>query len=321
MRATITMAASLTMLLCAGISSSAQAADAQEWLGRIAQTEQQQSFKGSFVYERNGTFSTHAIWHRAEANNVRERVLQSDGSAQEILRVNGQTQCASGLLVDGLDQTSDLSARTLDIKRLATTYDIKLAGESRVAGRAAIIVALAPRDQHRFGYELHLDQDTGLPLKSLLLNEKGQLLERFQFVTFNPVNPSDADLNVSSECHKVSLSPPRSVVQTPWHSDWLPAGFVPTNTHLTLNPTTKIPVTSLMYSDGLARFSIFIEPLNGAKVEDARSQMGPTVAVSRRLSSSSGDVMATVVGEIPMGTAERIALSVRDVPAPATAKP
>jgi sigma-E factor negative regulatory protein RseB len=67
----------------------------------------------------------------------------------------------------------------------------------------------------------------------------------------------------------------------------------------------------LLYDDGLARFSVFMEPLHGASVEDARSQLGPTVAVSRRLSTGDGDVMVTVVGEIPLGTAERVALSMR----------
>jgi sigma-E factor negative regulatory protein RseB len=72
-----------------------------------------------------------------------------------------------------------------------------------------------------------------------------------------------------------------------------------------------------MYDDGLARFSVFLEPLNGAKATDARTQLGPTAAVSRRLTTPKGDVMVTVVGEIPIGTAERIALSMRPLDAPA----
>ena len=66
-----------------------------------------------------------------------------------------------------------------------------------------------------------------------------------------------------------------------------------------------------MYDDGLTRFSVFLEPLNGATVTDTRTQLGPTVAVSRRLTTAQGDMMVTVVGEIPVGTAERIALSMR----------
>jgi sigma-E factor negative regulatory protein RseB len=48
--------------------------------------------------------------------------------------------------------------------------------------------------------------------------------------------------------------------------------------------------------------------------------LGPTVAVSRRLNTVDGEMMVTVVGEIPIGTAERIALSVRVEKMPA-AKP
>ncbi len=66
-----------------------------------------------------------------------------------------------------------------------------------------------------------------------------------------------------------------------------------------------------MYDDGLARFSVFLEPLNGANITDTRTQLGPTVAVSRRLTTPAGEIMVTVVGEIPIGTAERIALSMR----------
>jgi sigma-E factor negative regulatory protein RseB len=74
---------------------------------------------------------------------------------------------------------------------------------------------------------------------------------------------------------------------------------------------TKTQVNSLMYDDGLARFSVFLEPLNGATVTDTRTQLGPTVAVSRSLTTPQGGMMVTVVGEIPVGTAERIALSMR----------
>ncbi|MNH46404.1 Sigma factor AlgU regulatory protein MucB precursor [compost metagenome] len=77
-------------------------------------------------------------------------------------------------------------------------------------------------------------------------------------------------------------------------------------------------MSSLLYSDGLARFSVFLEPLHGAVVEDARSQLGPTVMVSKRVSTADGDVMVTVVGEIPLGTAERVALSMRAAEASAT---
>lgn len=290
----------------------AYAGEAQDWLNRLSQAEQQQSFQGTFVYERNGSFSTHNIWHRVQDGKVRERLLQLDGSAQEVMRIDGKTQCVSGTLIAGLGNTPDGAARALDPQKLKNWYDLAVIGKSRVAGRQAVIVALTPKDQHRYGFELHLDKETGLPLKSLLLSDKGQLLERFQFTRLNIDEPTDADLQASGECKAVAQDPGKAAtVKTAWHSDWLPPGFELTSSTARKDPDTKIQVSSLMYDDGLARFSVFLEPLNGATATDTRTQLGPTAAVSRRLTTPQGEMMVTVVGEIPIGTAERIALSMR----------
>ncbi len=305
----------LSLLLSGWFIVPAHADDAQDWLTRLGKAEQQQSFHGTFVYERNGSFSTHDIWHRVQDGKVRERILQLDGSAQEVVRVDGHTQCVSGLMMAGLGDSPNSAARTLDSQKLKNWYDLAVIGKSRVAGRPAVIVSLKPRDQHRYGFELHLDKETGLPLKSLLLNDKGQLLERFQFTELNTADvPSDNDLQAGPDCKAVAAeSDKASAVKTAqsWRSDWLPAGFELTSSTSRKDPETKTQVSSLMYDDGLARFSVFLEPLNGAAVVDTRTQLGPTVAVSRRLTTPDGDMMITVVGEIPIGTAERIALSMR----------
>ena len=303
----------LFMLLLGGwCATPAHADEAQDWLNRLSQAEQQQSFQGTFVYERNGSFSTHNIWHRVQDGKVRERLLQLDGSAQEVLRIDGHTQCVSGSLIAGLGNTPDGTSRTLDPQKLKNWYDLAVIGKSRVAGRQAAIVALTPKDQHRYGFELHLDKETGLPLKSLLLNDKGQLLERFQFTRLNVAAPTDGDLQASAECKAVAQDSAKVVaVKAAWHSDWLPPGFELSSSAVRKDPDTQVQVNSLMYDDGLARFSVFLEPLNGANATDTRTQLGPTAAVSRRLTTPQGEMMVTVVGEIPIGTAERIALSMR----------
>ena len=301
----------LTLLLSGWFVVPAQADEAQDWLNRLSQAEQQQSFQGTFVYERNGSFSTHNIWHRVEDGKVRERLLQLDGSAQEVVRIDGSTQCVSGTLVAGLGATPDSAKRALDPQKLKSWYDLAVIGKSRVAGRPAVIVALTPRDQHRYGIELHLDQQTGLPLKSLLVNDKGQLLERFQFTYLQTELPVDANLQPGAGCRPVRLSPAQTELAEAWRSDWLPPGFSLNSVTQRRSPASDEPVACQVYGDGLARFSVFMEPLRGAAVEDVRTQLGPTVAVSRRLKTADGDVMVTVVGEIPLGTAERVALSMR----------
>jgi len=314
----------LSLLLSGWFIVPAHADEAQDWLTRLGQAEQQQSFHGTFVYERNGSFSTHNIWHRVQNGQVRERLLQLDGSAQEVVRIDGRTQCVSGTLIAGLGDSPNAAARALDPKKLKNWYDLAVIGKSRVAGRDAVIVSLTPRDQHRYGFELHLDRKTGLPLKSLLLNDKGQLLERFQFTSLDTDEvPSDKDLLADADCKPINIASDKAsaakTVQN-WRSDWLPPGFELTSSSSHKDAQTNTQVSSLMYDDGLARFSVFLEPLNGATVTDTRTQLGPTVAVSRRLTTPQGEMMVTVVGEIPIGTAERIALSMRNNDGAATSK-
>lgn len=313
----------LPLLLGGWLVLPAHADDAQDQLKRLVQAEQRQSFQGTFVYERNGNFSTHRIWHRVMDGKVRERLLQLDGSAQEVLRVDGATQCVSGTLVAGVSNIPESPTHAFDTARLSAWYDIKVSGSSRVAGRSATVVTLTPRDQHRYGIELHLDKQTGLPLKSLLLGDKGQLLERFQFTDLNTTDPlTDAVLLPSADCRPVKVTstkvePPTREVN--WHAGWLPPGFELSTAAARKDPDTKTLVTSLMYDDGLARFSVFIEPVSSVAATDIRTQLGPTVAVSRRVTTAKGDAMVTVVGEIPIGTAERIALSMRGGNDPAVA--
>lgn len=294
---------------------SAHAAEAQDWLQRLASAEQQQSFQGTFIYERNGSFSTHQIWHRVESSGeVRERLLQADGSYQEAIRVAGQLRCVSGdsaAIVGSIEQTKNASFKSLE-----NWYDVQVTGTSRIANRDTVVLALTPRDPYRYAAEFQIDSQTGLPLKSILLNDKGQMLERLQFVQVDIGDVVPSMLQSSAACKPVSVAatPPSKDVTQAWHSDWLPPGFTLKSTSQSPSSVTQELVDRLTYDDGLSGFSVFFEPLHGAQVETSHSQLGPTVAVSKRIPTDEGGVMATVVGEIPLGTAERIALSMRAGP-------
>lgn len=303
------------LLFGSGLAAPAFAAEAQEWLQRLNESGRKRSFAGTFVYERNGSFSTHSIWHRIEAGGrVRERLLQLDGPAQEVLRVDGRARCVSGTLADQVAGSGIWPAPELNVGQLPRWYELRVIGESRVAGRPAVVLALLPRDRHRYGVELHLDRESALPLKSLLLNDNGQLLERFQFTRLDiaPVLADEA-LQPSANCLPVRAGAATAAVAELWRSDWLPPGFTLSAAAERRSPVSHEPVAWMLFGDGLARFSVFMERLHGARVEDARTQLGPTAAVSRRLSTDDGDVMVTVIGEIPVGTAERVALSMRAV--------
>lgn len=290
------------------------AVDATSWMSKLAQAERTQNYTGTFIYERNGSFSSHSIWRRIEDGHLRERLLQLDGPAVEIVRLDGQLQCASDGLAAQVRQQRAWNDRRLDVKALSQWYEFRLIGDSRVAGRPAVALGVLAKDQHRYSFELHLDRDTALPLKSLMLSDSGQLLERFQFTRFETGAVDSESVRPAASCKAVSLEPATTKTDAAWRSDWLPPGFVLQDSDVRPSPISKQPVSWLTYGDGLATFSVFLEPLGGALVDDARSQMGPTVSVAKRISTAEGDVMVTVVGEIPLGTAERVALSMRAVP-------
>lgn len=283
---------------------------AQGWLVRLLAAEQQHSFQGAFVYERNGNFSTHAIWHRLEADGqVRERLLQLDGPKQEMLRLDGQPLCVSSAQVGNVVAAPRLGG-SLQSAQVMENYDVRLRGESRVAGHAATVLALVPRDPYRYALELHLDQQTGLTLKSLLLNDQGQLLERFQYTQLDNTSPlSDEALQPSADCLAVPVLPVAVAVVSPWHADWLPPGFNLIATQQQGPSVDGGALTWLMFADGLARISVFIEPAADAEIEDLHRQLGPTAVVSRLMPGGEGVV--TVVGEVPLAAVERVALSIR----------
>lgn len=286
----------------------------QAWLQRWLAAESR-SYQGTFVYERNGSFSTHAIWHRRDASGrVRERLLQLDGPAQEVLRVDAQVQCVSNPQAAQPEPLAGLRRQQVLAEQLSAQYEVRLLGQSRVAGHAAVVLALLPRDQYRYALELHLDQQSGLLLKSLLLNGQGQLLERFQFAQLDTRSPLNAAaLQPSAACLPVSMAPPESsapALSSPWQAAWLPPGFSLSSVQQRGAQGASQALTWLMFSDGLARFSLFIEVLPQTAVEDLQSQLGPTIILSRQMPGVSGPVMLTLVGEVPLATAERVLQSI-----------
>ena len=103
---------------------------AESWLQRLTQAEHQ-SFQGTFIYERNGSFSTHAVWHKGGDETISERLLQLDGPAQEVLRVDGRPQCMTDALA-GQAVEAQWPARELNAARLQQHYDLRVLGLSLI---------------------------------------------------------------------------------------------------------------------------------------------------------------------------------------------
>lgn len=272
--------------------------------------QERTSYHGSFIYERAGVFSTHKVWRQAgEDGYYRERFLRLNGSRLEALRTNGLLDCMTRQyqnqpLVNVPAPVSLL--RRFEQQRMAEGYHVEHVSNGRVADRQTAVLLFAPRDVHRYPLEVHFDQETGVVLQSLLLNEQGGQLERFQFVEFAAVQQPDTDLVVDN-CQPIAVEPQgHAGSRLEWQVGWLPAGFVQVRD----NPVEQKGTSSQLFFDGLTHFSIFVAVVNSELVDVEHRQLGPTVVISRPVQVQGQNVMVTVLGEIPVATAQRVALSV-----------
>ena len=294
----------------------------EQWLQRLQTAQATQSYQGAFIYERKGAFTTHQISRQISPDGqVIERFAQLRGPEHEVLRVDGQVACISSDATEPLAVEPVWPIVNLEAQHLQEQYTVIELGETRVAGRMVSVLLFSPFDQYRYPVEIYVDQATYVPLKTLLLNEQGQLLERLQFVQFqegSDLLPVDAELeqivpNAKCATATATATQPTATakvdVDVDWAVAWLPAGFTLVKSQYRQSPDSGNFVLSRMYSDGLASFSVFFESIDNLDIDGSRRQLGPTAVVSRKVEQGVDALMVTVVGEIPIATAERIALS------------
>lgn len=281
-----------------------QAEDSAHWLERMSQAGREQSYHGSYVYERPGVFTTQDIWRAVGEAGVRERLLQTAGRYREWVRHDGQLVCSTAPAHAAASEPDDTPYTALDTRQLARWYNVRILGATRIAARPVTVVAVDPRDGFRYAHELYIDNETGLMLKSLLIDDNRELLERFQFaaISFDPA-VARAGLEPARSCRETVAELPADAGQAAGlEPGWLPPGFA-----LDARRGAGGPVTAQTYTDGLASFTLFVDPLGqGSLAEDMRAQLGPTVVVSRHLMAGEQLLLVTVVGEIPPRAAERV---------------
>lgn len=298
----------------------AEQPEATQWLQRLHDSRTEHAYQGSFVYERKGAFSTHQVQRQVnEQGQLLEYFVQLNGPAHEVLRVDGRVQCMSSAMSDELALIDFWPAEQIAMQHLEQWYEPRLLGNARVAGHITTALLFAPRDQHRYPVEIHLERDTATLLKSLLLNEQGQLLERLQFVQFQklPSQMAGAQVPIQPTADCVAVADQAEILaitnNNDWSAAWVPPGFILLNSQSKKSVDRSGNVISQVYSDGLAHFTVFTENIDNLEIDGGRRQLGPTAVVSRKVSQAGETVMVTVVGEIPLGSAERVALSMRAV--------
>ena len=180
-------------------------------------------------------------------------------------------------------------AFTRSFDEIGDVYQMAFHGVDRIANREAIRMAVMPQDGDRYGYRLWIDTATGLLLRSELVDGNGARLEIFQFATLEVGGPIDGAVfdmssGESSVVSHLTLGPhsqPRlEGGEMHWEAAWLPQGFAMASWDIRRTPSTLKSINTLMYSDGLAAFSVFIEAMPPAGAGEMTSRHGATVAVT-----------------------------------------
>ncbi|QIB64485.1 hypothetical protein G3T16_02810 [Kineobactrum salinum] len=163
---------------------------------------------------------------------------------------------------------------------------------------------------YRYGYIIELDRETGLLLRTSTLGGGDTVLERFQFADLTYGEPVSAGLDIdvvhpALHPHPVSPLVRARPVGMPWSVGWVPRGF-------TLTDGAGLENARRTYTDGLAVFSVFLEPLGRAiQSGEGVARVGSTLSYTRGMQLAKQPVLVTVIGEVPINTARMVADSVR----------
>jgi sigma-E factor negative regulatory protein RseB len=305
--------------------------EAQSWLKKIQSAAQKLNYSGTFVYQQANQMRTSRITHLLEGKNEIEKLEILDGKPREYIRNNEEIICYAPEIKTLLIEkrvTHDvfpgiLAANPAD---LTESYNVRKDETGRVAGHDCQAIVLEPKDNLRYGYKLWAEKATGLLLRAQTLNEKNEVVEQIAFtqisignVDRNRVKPSFQNTSgwrvENAVMSQASLSG--------WTVKSIPPGFrkirevkrlvsdtAATNTgvsasaHAVVQPTQR-EVSQMVFSDGLAAISVFIEPGSHSRTEGWMQQGAMNIVGKRQ-----GDFWLTIVGEVPAAAIRQVANSI-----------
>ena len=219
------------------------------------------------------------------------------------------------------DEGSLLRALPSPGPKLESLYTLDLRKGTRLLGRSVRILDILPRDAYRYGYRLWLDEETAMPLRSEVLNGDGKAVETMHFTRLevrDRIDPRELEPAVDATGYqwvRAGKRAEQSVAASAWRPRRIPPGFRLVAARVQIVPGLPMPVQHLVFSDGFASVSVFIEP-GPAK--------GPTLSESTSVGSASafstevGGHVVTAIGEVPAATVRDIATSLAPVEDAAT---
>ena len=295
---------------------------ALEWFERMSSAFSKLNYDGVFVYTHGDFMDSLRIVHRVDKGIERERIIRLDGQRHELIRSGENVTC-----VHPANWTGDINHRVpagpfaksfiRDMSQLSGGYYLQVMGDALIAGRETVSLAINPKDDYRYGYNVWLDRETGLLLKSTLVHH-GRVLERFQFTRIDlaaDIPDSEFEVGIAGETliHYPLLASTEQLIEqktSGWELAWMPSGFRMRVQGIKRAYGGDVRADTLTFGDGMTAFSVFVEKVQNGNHEELTSQSGATAAVARKMVLGNNLYLVTVVGEIPLSVAQRVAASV-----------
>lgn len=305
----------LPLLLSAAPECGDSDPDALVLLERLSRAGMAVSHRGMATLQRGGDMRVLQIHRDVEGGTVTDTLTLLTGQSAQVVRAGHPEDCRHpGHALLRLRQGKS------DACGVAAHYRLSLESGDRVAGRPTRRIIAEPRDMYRYAHVLEVDAETAQLLKVTTLTADGRPLEQFQYASLvlgshaaaegeAGDSPGGEVANVAAASGSVGGSPQAaagsaSTVAVQWEPAWVPDGFVATQGDITAAGQT--------YTDGMASFSVFLEPVDTAmQPGEGAVREGSTLAYTRGMHLVNSTVLITVVGEVPVNTARIVADSVR----------
>lgn len=281
-------------------------------LQKMAHGTRQLTYSGTFVYRSGERVDTSRIVHAVRDGMEVERIEALDGSPREVLRSGSEVKCffpeEKLLIIENRSNRRSFPALLpAGLGSLTDHYAIRGGETVRIAGLQSRAVRLEPRDGMRFGHELWMDKASGLLLKARLLGDRGETLESFAFTQISIGGPLEKDaLLPQYRDAQVRVQQVRTAElkgdDLGWNFRNVLPGFRKVSAMKRQSAPDRPEALHVVFSDGLASISVFIEPGGLDGEADSLTSMGPVNVYRRQL----GDHRLVIMGEVPTLAVKRL---------------
>ena len=293
--------------------------NARQWLDSMSVALQTLNYDGTFVYLHDNRLEAMRIVHQASPGGEKERLIALTGSAREVLRDEKVVTCimpdSKSVMVGQSRPRQPFPEVPEDLDSLSPYYQLREAGEDRIAGLMTRVIDITPRDKFRYGYRFWIDNTNFMLLKFELKDVDGTAIEQVMFTDLKVgerILPATLEPSLTGEGYNwfrqgSSAGDPAVNPVRPGWTVTLPAGFIMTDSQRRRVRQGGEHAEHMVFTDGLATVSVYVEKVMGNEsVFTGLSSMGAMNAFGSIL----GDYQITVVGEVPAATVQSIARSV-----------